>query len=237
MPPVTLLLTEFLCSNDRGIRDDDGDRSDWIEIHNPSEDAVSLAGWSLTDDASNLAQWRFPAVTLPRRGYLLVWASGKNRTGIGTPLHTSFRLSDGGEYLVLVDPETNVVSAFAPVYPVQRPDISYGRDAADPSVVGYFPTPQPGGTQRPGGTRVCPGAGFFDAGRGVYQQHADGSVVGAVGRDPLHAGWHGADWKFLALHGAAGVNGQWGGPGPCVRDRGCFRAGLAFGLTTWWGRA
>ena len=170
VPPVTLLLTEFLGSNDRGIRDDDGDRSDWIEIHNPSEDAVSLAGWSLTDDASNLAQWRFPAVTLPRRGYLLVWASGKNRTGIGTPLHTSFRLSDGGEYLALVDPETNVVSAFAPVYPVQRPDISYGRDAADPSVVGYFPTPSPGAPNVPGGPGFAPEPAFSMPG-GVYTNH------------------------------------------------------------------
>ena len=45
-------LTEFLSRNDDGIEDEDGDREDWIEIHNvPGAGAVDLGGWALTDDA------------------------------------------------------------------------------------------------------------------------------------------------------------------------------------------
>ena len=44
-------IAEFLTENSSGITDQDGDRSDWIEIHNPYADPVNLSGWSLTDDA------------------------------------------------------------------------------------------------------------------------------------------------------------------------------------------
>src|SRR5215470_5895915 len=38
-------LNEFMAANSGVLRDEDGDSSDWIEIYNPSENAVSLAGW------------------------------------------------------------------------------------------------------------------------------------------------------------------------------------------------
>ena len=31
-----LLITEFMAVNETGLTDDNGDRSDWIEIHNPT---------------------------------------------------------------------------------------------------------------------------------------------------------------------------------------------------------
>ena len=41
-------------------------------------------------------------------------------------LHTNFSLSACGEYLGLVDPNGNVISQFAPQYPQQLGNISYG---------------------------------------------------------------------------------------------------------------
>ena len=42
-------------------------------------------------------------------------------------------------------PDSNtVVSSFAPVYPSQRADVSYGRDRLDPSIVGFYDVPTPG---------------------------------------------------------------------------------------------
>jgi len=99
----------------------------------------------LTDTTNNLSKWRFPnGATVPARGYLVVFASGKNRTNVVGRLHTNFQLNSSGEYLALVDPRTNVVSDFYPLYPPQQTDISYGRDRADPSLTGYFLTPTPG---------------------------------------------------------------------------------------------
>ncbi|MCL4179404.1 MAG: lamin tail domain-containing protein [Verrucomicrobia bacterium] len=139
-----VILSEFLAVNASGIRDEDGTRSDWIELRNLGPVAANLEGWFLTDDPADPTQWRFPEVHLGVGDYLRVWASGKDRRDGSTPLHTSFQLSSAGEYLALLNAQTNVVSEFAPAYPPQQPDISYGRDRIDPTLAGYFLEPTPG---------------------------------------------------------------------------------------------
>ena len=49
-----------------------------------------LAGWSLTDDIKNLAGWKLPAVKVEAGGFLLVFASGKNRAAAGEELDADF---------------------------------------------------------------------------------------------------------------------------------------------------
>jgi hypothetical protein len=121
------VISEFLASNSAGLQDGDGDFSDWLEIYNPDTVSVNLDGWHLTDNANNLAKWRFPAVVIPAGGYLVVFASNKNRQVVGQPLHTNFALSADGEYLALVAADgLTVVSAFSPKFPAQAQDISYG---------------------------------------------------------------------------------------------------------------
>lgn len=166
-----LIISEFLASNDSGLADEDGDHSDWIEIHNTGATSVNLAGWYLTDDANELTKWQFPSTMLSGGGYLVVFASDKNRTVPGGPLHTSFKLSADGEYLGLVHPDgVSVASAFAPAFPPQYTDVSYGVHGAP----GYWyldpPTPGAANTtsaaysgvsddiawSHPGGTFVAP---------------------------------------------------------------------------------
>ncbi|HEY7091380.1 MAG TPA: lamin tail domain-containing protein, partial [Tepidisphaeraceae bacterium] len=119
-------ISEFLASNTKGITDEDGDHSDWIELHNTDAAAFDLTGWYLTDDAANLTKWQLPATSLPANGYLTVFASSKNRRVVDQPLHTNFSLSKSGEYLGLVMPDgTTVSQSFAP-FPAQKDDVSYG---------------------------------------------------------------------------------------------------------------
>jgi hypothetical protein len=155
-PEPTVIISEFMADNHSGIRDDDADRSDWLELANIGLLATNLDGWFLTDSLTNLTLWRIPAVTLARSQYLLIWASGKNRANPPAPLHTNFKLAKEGGYLALVDPQTNVVSAFAPNYPPQRADISYGRDRAAPALTGYFYTPTPGAANATAGAGFAP---------------------------------------------------------------------------------
>jgi hypothetical protein len=138
-----LVISEFLASNDGGLTDEDGDYSDWIEIHNTGGTSVNLAGWYLTDDPTDLTKWQFPSAALPGGGYLVVFASDKNRTASGGALHTSFKLSADGEYLGLIRPDgVTVASAFAPAYPPQYPDVSYGVHVA--AGYWYLDPPTPG---------------------------------------------------------------------------------------------
>ena len=60
-----LVLNEFMAANTGGLLDQDGDSSDWIEIHNDSTAQATLAGWHLTDTAGNLTKWTFPATNFP----------------------------------------------------------------------------------------------------------------------------------------------------------------------------
>src|SRR6185436_2198371 len=119
-------ITEFMASNSRILRDQDGDYPDWIEIHNTGVNTVNLNGWSLTDDANDLTKWHFPATNLLANGYLVVFASGKDRAVAGAELHTSFNLAAGGEYLALVKPNGSIASEFGEEFPEQFEDISYG---------------------------------------------------------------------------------------------------------------
>lgn len=125
------VISEFLAQNDAVLADEDGAFSDWIEIHNPGPSATNLNGFYLTDDPENLTKWRCPAQTIAAGGYLVVFASGKNRAVAGTQLHTSFSLDADGEYLALVASNgTTVVSSFGPAFPRQYPDVSYGRQTS-----------------------------------------------------------------------------------------------------------
>lgn len=124
-------INEFLALNQTGLTDEDGDSSDWIEIHNPDSVALDLAGWSLTDDPALLAKWSIPSgVVLPADGYLVVFASGKDRRVAGGELHANFLLNGGGEYLALIDPGNGIVHEFTPAFPEQFANISYGLGTA-----------------------------------------------------------------------------------------------------------
>ena len=120
-------ISEVMAVNGRTLADAEGDFPDWVEIHNPSAAPVNLAGWSVTDDPADKTKWQFPATTLPAGGYLVVFASDKDRAVAGQPLHTNFKLDGDGEYLALVKPDgATVASAFDPAFPSQYNDISYG---------------------------------------------------------------------------------------------------------------
>src|SRR6266404_3916503 len=121
-----VIISEFMADNKTTIADEDGQFADWIEVYNTGVDTVNLVGWSLTDDPTRQARWYFPDTNLTAKGFLVVFASGKNRVVPGAPLHTDFSLKAGGEYLALVKPDGTVATEFAPAFPEQFPDISYG---------------------------------------------------------------------------------------------------------------
>lgn len=120
-----LVISEFVASNERSLRDQDGDTPDWIEIQNTTLDTMSLEGWSLTDNVDNPRQWEFPAVSIGPGAFLLVFASGKDQCDPEEELHTNFALAAGGESVALVAPDGTVAYAYAD-YPPQFADIAYG---------------------------------------------------------------------------------------------------------------
>lgn len=138
--PVTgrVVINELMADNVGTVRDPSGEYDDWIELHNPTNSAVGLDGFLLTDDSATIAKWVFPDVTIPAGGYLLIWADGDtNQPG----LHANFQLSSSGETVLFADDDGRPLDCvtFGP----QRADISYGRF---PDGAGLFrlmsPTPE-----------------------------------------------------------------------------------------------
>jgi hypothetical protein len=121
-----VVISEFMALNITTITDDDGDYSDWLELYNAGGSAVNLNGWYLTDERANLTKWRCPSITLPADGFLLVFASGKDRLNPAARLHTNFKLTSLGEYLALVKPDGTTKAWEYDNYPPQIEDYSYG---------------------------------------------------------------------------------------------------------------
>ena len=109
IPAAAVRINEVATENSTGLQDEDSTYQDWIELYNTSGGTVNLAGWHLTDDRALPAKWTFPAVSIAPGGYLVVFASAKNRST--TPLHTNFKLDNDGEYLALTNAANAVVSA------------------------------------------------------------------------------------------------------------------------------
>ncbi len=170
-----VVINEFLAASLSGLTDEDGEVQDWIELYNRGTTAVSLLGWSLTDDQDAPGKWTFPARQLNPGEYLIVFASAKDRrapTG-GNRYHTNFKLNGFGDYLGLFNAESPRVPAseFEPKFPEQRNNYSYGLVATNEWR--YFQTPTPGG---PNGSSVITGVvspPHFSVGHGLFDAPFD----------------------------------------------------------------
>ncbi|MBI1840988.1 MAG: lamin tail domain-containing protein [Verrucomicrobia bacterium] len=123
----SVIISEFLTANVGGRLDQDGDSPDWLEINNPTQATVDLTGWHLSDDPADLAKWTFPATNIGPGKFMLIFASGKNRSVAGAELHTSFQLNSTASYLALIRPDGLTVEFdYSPTYPPQLQNVSYG---------------------------------------------------------------------------------------------------------------
>jgi len=130
-PAGGVVINEFMASNSGALRDEDGDSPDWIEIYNGTDAAVNLDGWSLSDDPAQTPAWVFPATLVPARSFVLVFASEKDRKVAGRELHTNFKLSADGEPLALLRPDGTAACAYAPGFPPQVANVSFGLSSPD----------------------------------------------------------------------------------------------------------
>jgi len=129
----TIVLNEIMADNEydstaapgTNIADNFGYYSDWIEIKNLGDTPQNLEGWYLTDDDDLLNKWSFPDVTIGAKGFLIVYASERDISISGQPLHTNFMLDDDGEYLALIRPDLTIAHEYDPYLP-QDDNETYG---------------------------------------------------------------------------------------------------------------
>ena len=157
-------INEILASNASINTDRYGKYSDWIELVNLGNAPISLEGFFITDDPAEPTKWTFPSVNIPAKGYLLVWASKKDKY-IDGELHANFKLSSGGEFVGLYDPAGSVIDTMT--FGEQQTDVSYGRLPDGIGSFQFISSPTPGAknsdTQLPVDTLIfSKPSGFYD---------------------------------------------------------------------------
>ena len=123
---ASIVISEFVADNGKGLDDEDGDRTDWIELYNAGTSTTDLTGWYLTDNPETKNKWAFPKTSLDAGRYLLIHASGKDRATAEQPLHTNFQLDADGESVLLVKKDGKTVADNAGTFGNQKVDVAFG---------------------------------------------------------------------------------------------------------------
>jgi hypothetical protein len=223
--PAVLWINEWLAGNGGSLADPaDGDFEDWFEIYNAESTPVDLSSYTLTDTLSAPGKFVIPAgVTIPARGYLLVWADEEtSQTAGGGDLHVNFKLSGGGEQIGLFAPDGRRVDAV--LFGGQTDDVSQGRssDGAEPPYV-FFAAPTP---------RAANQSGPVHPAIQIVSVESDASGAVTVTWSARTGGQYrvlslddlgGAVWTVAAQVTATGVQGQYRDVEAAQRSRRFYR--------------
>jgi hypothetical protein len=151
-PSAAVVINEVLVSNKFTNYDENRESADWIEIKNAGNRAVSLEGYSLSDDVHRTRKWSFPRLVLAPGEYALVWCTGDDsrptvqETREEPSLYANFRLR-AKETLLLSAPDGTVIDAV--LIPPQTSDRSFGRAPDGTGEFRYHLRPSPGRDYRP----------------------------------------------------------------------------------------
>ena len=139
--PDGIILNELMAAN-RGSVTHADTNPDWIELHNPTNRDIDLAGAGLGDGVDKEPTFFFPANTLlPAKGHLVVWCDDQKES---PGLHTGFALDADGQNIALWWPgDEGLKIQDAIGFGPQADDYSIGRE---PDGVGPWTltTPTPG---------------------------------------------------------------------------------------------
>lgn len=114
--------------------------TDWVELHNSTGSAVSLAGYGLSNNPKNPAKWVFPDISIEPGEYLLLYATGSADKAQKKNLKLNFCISSTGEALFFFDPNGKLIDKLSAGR--MRSGQSYGRDGSDSRY--YYADPTPG---------------------------------------------------------------------------------------------
>jgi len=142
-----LKINEIMASNTATIASDLGNFGDWVEVFNPTNNAIDLAGLYFTDDIATPTKYQFPTgsstTIVPANGFKLVWADDSAQL-----LHANFKLSSAGETIAFFAADgITLIDSIS--YGVQTTDVSYGRTTDGGTAWTTFNTPTPEATNGP----------------------------------------------------------------------------------------
>lgn len=138
----SLVINEIMASNVDEFMSPAYNFDGWMELYNPSSQAVTLAGLYLSDDATNLKKWKLPLIigALPAKGYKVIWFDSNGIAATNAP----FKLDVDGGYIFLSDENGKLLTS--QYYPASSERISYARTTDGGDTWGTTANPTPGAT-------------------------------------------------------------------------------------------
>ena len=122
-----LMINEVMPVPKTGLRDEDGELSDWLELYNAGNATIRLSDLALSDNEQKPLKWFFPEGAVIEPGqYYIVFCSGKDKMQQNGIPHTNFRLSGEGETLVLSTRAGELVDRIT--VPNIGKDVSYAKN-------------------------------------------------------------------------------------------------------------
>ena len=120
-----IVINEFVAANDStsAIADPNGQYEDWIELYNNTNQSIDLTGVFLSNNKTNLKEWRFPdGTSIAANDYLIIWAD-EDITQEG--LHANFKLARAGDELSLINTDESIIDSLS--FSEQQTNIGFAR--------------------------------------------------------------------------------------------------------------
>jgi hypothetical protein len=132
------VINELMTANASSILDKSYyNFSEWIEIYNPSAQLKSLGGYYLSNDSTNLKLWKVPVISVPAKGFGVIWFDKMNAGA-----HANFRIRSNRELVFLSNASGIIMDSVRIEFPYR--DCSYGRSPDGSSTWRYFTQPTQG---------------------------------------------------------------------------------------------
>jgi hypothetical protein len=180
LEPTGVFISEFLAENETGLRDEDGDQEDWIELFNADTAPANVGGWWLSDDPALPTKWAIPpASRFPPRLSRGLCLGEKPRGRPGASAYELQAQQHRGKPSLAGAIGRRGRVVLRRVSKAQRADHSYGAYASY-TPRGYFITPTPGAPNDATGyagfvadTEFSVKRGFYTTPQGVVVTCAD----------------------------------------------------------------
>lgn len=143
-----LVINEVMTANAVTLLDAGDMSNDWVELYNPNDEALSLFGYTVTDDLLEPNKHVFPdGLTIPGRGYLILWLDDMPAAG---PAHVGFKLKREMGEVGLARPDGTWIDRIS--YGEQAVDFSASRepDGSNHWVIEWHPSPGSANPNGPG---------------------------------------------------------------------------------------
>jgi hypothetical protein len=125
LPAGSIVINELLAHSHNG--------TDWIELHNTTDQGINIGGWFLSDDNSDpnvIRKYEIPPDTVIAAGGYQVFVQATSFGNLSQPIEKRFGLSEGGETVYLYSASNGQVTGFYQTeenFDASETDVTFGR--------------------------------------------------------------------------------------------------------------